>query len=204
MPMADIFGILQFVPLAVTAGAALFMGAQVGWRRWTATCVGLARRAHHRAARRRRAFTPFAILAIVSVLFSAARDLLSRSVPPGTCPRSSSSPPRPPSSRWPASASSCSRPGRSPRSATLAILARRQRGAARRPVLAGRGHAHRRDRRGGAVPLFDHAVGHPGGLSSSGARCPDLPSWIGIAIVTAAGLYTFLREQRLARAAHAS
>ena len=29
---------------------------------------------------------------------------------------------------------------------------------------------------------------------------PDLPSWIGIAIVTAAGLYTFLREQRLARA----
>ena len=28
---------------------------------------------------------------------------------------------------------------------------------------------------------------------------PDLPSWIGIAIVTAAGLYTFLREQRLAR-----
>ena len=30
---------------------------------------------------------------------------------------------------------------------------------------------------------------------------PDLPSWIGIAIVTAAGLYTFLREQRLARGA---
>jgi drug/metabolite transporter (DMT)-like permease len=30
---------------------------------------------------------------------------------------------------------------------------------------------------------------------------PDLPSWIGIAIVTAAGIYTFLREQRLARAA---
>ena len=30
---------------------------------------------------------------------------------------------------------------------------------------------------------------------------PDLPSWIGIAIVTAAGIYTFRREQRLARAA---
>jgi drug/metabolite transporter (DMT)-like permease len=29
---------------------------------------------------------------------------------------------------------------------------------------------------------------------------PDLASWIGIAIVTAAGLYTFLREHRLARA----
>ena len=32
-------------------------------------------------------------------------------------------------------------------------------------------------------------------------ECPDLASWVGIAIVTAAGLYTFLREQRLARAA---
>jgi prepilin signal peptidase PulO-like enzyme (type II secretory pathway) len=30
---------------------------------------------------------------------------------------------------------------------------------------------------------------------------PDLASWVGIAIVTAAGLYTFLREQRLAKAA---
>ena len=30
---------------------------------------------------------------------------------------------------------------------------------------------------------------------------PDLATWIGIAIVTAAGLYTFLREYRLARAA---
>jgi drug/metabolite transporter (DMT)-like permease len=29
---------------------------------------------------------------------------------------------------------------------------------------------------------------------------PDAASWIGIAIVTAAGLYTFLREQRLAKA----
>jgi drug/metabolite transporter (DMT)-like permease len=28
---------------------------------------------------------------------------------------------------------------------------------------------------------------------------PDAASWIGIAIVTAAGLYTFLREQRLRR-----
>jgi drug/metabolite transporter (DMT)-like permease len=30
---------------------------------------------------------------------------------------------------------------------------------------------------------------------------PDLATWIGIAIVTAAGLYTFLREYRLAKAA---
>jgi drug/metabolite transporter (DMT)-like permease len=28
---------------------------------------------------------------------------------------------------------------------------------------------------------------------------PDLPTWIGIAVVTAAGIYTILRENRLAR-----
>ena len=33
------------------------------------------------------------------------------------------------------------------------------------------------------------------------ARRPDLASWVGIAVVTAAGLYTFLREQRLAKRA---
>ena len=80
MPMADIFGLLQFVPLAVTAGAAVFMGAKVGWRRWTATCVGLlgvlliVRPGGV-------AFEPYTILAILAVIFSAARDLLSRSVP---------------------------------------------------------------------------------------------------------------------------
>src|SRR5262245_44704051 len=31
---------------------------------------------------------------------------------------------------------------------------------------------------------------------------PDLSSWLGIAIVSLAGLYTFLREQWLARMAH--
>lgn len=31
------------------------------------------------------------------------------------------------------------------------------------------------------------------------SETPDLASWVGIAIVTAAGLYTFLREQRLAK-----
>ena len=41
MPIGDVFGILQFTPLAITAGAALFLGAKVGWRRWLATVVGL-------------------------------------------------------------------------------------------------------------------------------------------------------------------
>jgi drug/metabolite transporter (DMT)-like permease len=42
MPFADVNAIGQFTPLAVTAGAAMFLGEQVGWRRWLATAAGLA------------------------------------------------------------------------------------------------------------------------------------------------------------------
>src|SRR5262245_19229052 len=41
MPRAAATAILQFAPLAITAGAALFLGARVGWRRWLATLAGL-------------------------------------------------------------------------------------------------------------------------------------------------------------------
>jgi drug/metabolite transporter (DMT)-like permease len=42
MPIADATAILQVLPLAITAGAALFLGEPVGWRRWLATSVGFA------------------------------------------------------------------------------------------------------------------------------------------------------------------
>jgi drug/metabolite transporter (DMT)-like permease len=41
MSYADAIAIQQFVPLAVIAGAAMFFGDKVGWRRWTAAVVGL-------------------------------------------------------------------------------------------------------------------------------------------------------------------
>ncbi len=40
VPLADAGAIMQTNPLAVTAGAALFLGERVGWRRWTATAIG--------------------------------------------------------------------------------------------------------------------------------------------------------------------
>ncbi|MFV0296360.1 MAG: DMT family transporter [Hyphomicrobiaceae bacterium] len=42
MPIADATAILQALPLAITAAAALVFGEPVGWRRWLATAVGLA------------------------------------------------------------------------------------------------------------------------------------------------------------------
>lgn len=73
--------ILQANPLAVTVGAALFLGESVGWRRWTAIGIGfigvmliiqpgLA------------GFTPASLFAVAAVFLLAARDLASRAVPP--------------------------------------------------------------------------------------------------------------------------
>ncbi|MCE6950312.1 DMT family transporter [Cereibacter sphaeroides] len=39
-PLSSASAILQATPLAVTCGAALFLGEKVGWRRWTAIAVG--------------------------------------------------------------------------------------------------------------------------------------------------------------------
>ncbi|SMX41902.1 DMT family transporter [Actibacterium lipolyticum] len=39
-PLSSASAILQATPLAVTLGAALFLGEKVGWRRWSAICVG--------------------------------------------------------------------------------------------------------------------------------------------------------------------
>ncbi len=41
LPLADMTAIAQFTPLALTAGAAIFLSEPVGWRRWAATFVGL-------------------------------------------------------------------------------------------------------------------------------------------------------------------
>jgi len=41
LPFAEVSAISQFAPLAITAGAAVFLAEPVGWRRWTALVVGL-------------------------------------------------------------------------------------------------------------------------------------------------------------------
>ena len=40
LPLATTNAVLQVSPLVVTAGAALLLGAHVGWRRWTASLIG--------------------------------------------------------------------------------------------------------------------------------------------------------------------
>ena len=41
MPIGDLSGLLQLVPLLLMAGAALFLRETIGWRRWTAAALGM-------------------------------------------------------------------------------------------------------------------------------------------------------------------
>jgi len=72
--------ILQATPLVVTAGAALFLGESVGWKRWVAITVGfvgvlLVLRPGLEG------FEPNALWAVVAVFGLGGRDLLTRAVP---------------------------------------------------------------------------------------------------------------------------
>jgi drug/metabolite transporter (DMT)-like permease len=198
MPMGDVFGILQFTPLAITAGAALFLGARVGWRRWSATLIGLigvliiVRPGGS-------AFTPFALLVIASILFSAARDLLTRSVAasvPSLLIVSTSAATVTLASLGFTLFETWTRP------APLTVLTLLGAAAA---LLAGQYWLVAAMRIGeiAVVAPFRYSIILWAILAGYlvWRESPDLASWVGIAIVTAAGLYTFVREQRLARTA---
>ncbi len=80
MPIANTTIIFQATPLAVTAGAAFFLGETVGWRRWLAIAVGFAgvlivvRPGPS-------GFNIYALFVLASVLFVTARDLATRALP---------------------------------------------------------------------------------------------------------------------------
>jgi drug/metabolite transporter (DMT)-like permease len=80
VPLTLVTAIFQAIPLAVTMGAALFLGEAVGWRRWGAILVGFAGVLiiiRPGAAD----FDPASLLALVSVVGLGARDLFTRRIP---------------------------------------------------------------------------------------------------------------------------
>jgi drug/metabolite transporter (DMT)-like permease len=80
IPISTASAILQATPLAVTLGAALFMGAPVGWRRWSAIVVGFTgvliviRPGLD-------GFQPASLFAVISVIGITIRDLATRAAP---------------------------------------------------------------------------------------------------------------------------
>lgn len=80
MPIANTTIIFQALPLCATAGAALFLGEAVGWRRWAAIVVGFAGVVLV-VRPGLSGFDAYGLLVLVSVVFVALRDLATRSVP---------------------------------------------------------------------------------------------------------------------------
>ncbi len=77
IPLSTASAILQAAPIVVTAGAAIFLGETVGWRRWTAIAVGfcgvLVILRPTGAG-----FDVHALWAVLGVLGLASRDLVTR------------------------------------------------------------------------------------------------------------------------------
>lgn len=77
--ISTVAAVFQSLPLVITMGAALFLGEQVGWRRWSAIAVGfvgvlmIVRPGFE-------GFDPSVFLVLFAVLMVAARDLLTRLV----------------------------------------------------------------------------------------------------------------------------
>ncbi|MDF1607744.1 DMT family transporter [Hoeflea sp. YIM 152468] len=80
IPLSAATVILQATPLVVVAGAALIFGEKVGWRRWTAICVGLAGVVVI-VQPGTDGFSVLSLLAVIGMLGFAGRDLASRAAP---------------------------------------------------------------------------------------------------------------------------
>lgn len=81
VPLSTVATVFQATPLAITAGAALFLGEQVGWRRWSAIGIGfigvliIIRPGSD-------TFQLAALLPLGAVITIAVRDLLTRQMDP--------------------------------------------------------------------------------------------------------------------------
>ncbi len=197
-PLSIVITILQAMPLAVTLGAAAFLGERVGLRRWSAIAVGflgvlLVLRPWGEA------FEPAALLAVISVAFLAARDLATRRVPAGlhlwqlsswgflallpagvllfVLMRQAPMIPDPQELSLTLAASLCGILGY----AALVLATRYADIASTVPFRYTR-------------LLFGMLIG----MVVFGEQ-PDLLTWAGAGLIVAAGLYTFARERRLAR-----
>ena len=79
-PLSSASAILQATPLAVTLGAALFLGEAVGWRRWSAILIGFCGViAVIRPGLD--GFEPASMFAVLGVIGLATRDVATRAAP---------------------------------------------------------------------------------------------------------------------------
>lgn len=196
MPIAEATAILQFLPLAITAGAALFLGEPVGWRRWLATGAGfvgvlvIIRPGTP-------SFNGWSLVALAAVASIVLRDLatrrVDRRVPTILLTFLSSL-----TVTMAASTFALFETWLAPSLEELLMIA-----AAALFVLAGYYSITEAMRRGAVAVIspFRYSVivwAIIAGIMMFG-EWPDLASLLGTGIVMAAGLYTLFRERQLAR-----
>ena len=80
LPLANITAIMLAVPMATTAGAALVLGDQVGWRRWIAIFIGFAGVVLI-VRPGMEGFNAFALFGLGAVIVAAMRDIITRRIP---------------------------------------------------------------------------------------------------------------------------
>lgn len=197
IPLSLMAAIMQTAPLVVTLGAAVFLGEPVGWRRWAAVAVGLT--GMLMVIRPFGAtFTGWEIFPVIGVTGLAARDLVTRTLPPAM-----------PSLAVSAFGFASVLP------AGLAVLLISGAPLASTPmvfvhmacavVVTAVGYlavttAMRMAPVSAVAPFrYTRLVFTAGlGIAIFGER-PDGWTWAGASLIMAAGLYSFVREHRLAR-----
>ncbi len=80
IPLSTFAAIMQIAPILVVMGGAVFLGEQVGWRRWAAVFVGLIGMLIVLRPGTE-AFSPYALFAVLGVSGLAGRDLVTRLAP---------------------------------------------------------------------------------------------------------------------------
>ncbi|MGB1310412.1 MAG: DMT family transporter [Leucothrix sp.] len=80
IPLSTVAAVFQITPLAITMGAALFLGEQVGWRRWVAIAIGFAG-VMLIIKPGVKGFDPSVFWVILAVLGVVLRDLVTRVIP---------------------------------------------------------------------------------------------------------------------------
>lgn len=194
LPIADATAIGQFTPIAITAAAAIFLKERIGWRSWVATVFGLIG-VLLIIKPGTSAYSPAALLVLAAVGFIVVRDLatrsISRDVPTLTLTAMSAS-----VSilsgvvLWPFESWIVP----SAYQAMLLMLAASFLTIAYALIIVAMRHGDV-----GTVSPFRYAVIVFAILSGwvFWNELPDLTQFIGIAVLSAAGLYTYYRERKL-------
>jgi drug/metabolite transporter (DMT)-like permease len=85
IPIGDLGGLQQIIPLAILAGAALVFGERIGWQGWASALVGLGGALlivrPGASAMTGTAASLGVALAVLAVVFQVVRDLLTRALP---------------------------------------------------------------------------------------------------------------------------